>query len=162
MEPLLLPAISHTKYFFKTIFPSYFNYRTIYNATEFLVYANMYKGRTSMDGQQPYVNPLNPEDNFGEFDKPAYLNAGLFDSRIAQGLTINRPFASLANNLPISLNPNSNNQIFTFNSCTGSSGESGICSRSVLCYRLGGHASGSCLFGGVCCISESISNAIHD
>ena len=53
-----------------------------------------------MGGQQPYVNPLNPEDNFGEFDKPAYLNAGLFDSRIAQGLdqqTLRQPRQQLAN-----------------------------------------------------------------
>lgn len=42
-----------------------------------------------------------------------------------------------------------------YDSCTDSSGGSGICIRSSQCSTFGGRPSGSCGVGTVCCISES-------
>ena len=85
------------------------------------------------------------------------LNAGLFNNRFtASGTTLKKTFASLANILPITWNPNYVGPITTFDSCTAPTGESGICSPGSVCSLFGGRPSGSCLFGGVCCISKSI------
>lgn len=97
-----------------------------------------------------------PEGRFGISNLGAtILNAGLFNNRFTSGSN-SRPFASLANRFPITLNPNFANPIAAFDSCTAPSGESGICAPGAVCSLFGGRPSGSCILGGVCCISKSV------
>ncbi|XP_046458991.1 uncharacterized protein LOC124205588 [Daphnia pulex] len=84
--------------------------------------------------------------------KASLINAGLFNNRFTPANTW-RPFSNLANKSPVSLNPNLENSISTFDGCTSPNGESGICAPGNICALFGGRPSGSCLLGKVCCIN---------
>jgi hypothetical protein len=86
--------------------------------------------------------------------RASLINAGLFNNRFTPANTW-RPFSNLANKSPVSLNPNLENSISTFDGCTSPNGESGICAPGNICALFGGRPSGSCLLGKVCCISKS-------
>ena len=92
------------------------------------------------------------------------INAALFNNRFSSPTTGSnaRPFSGLTGLLPFSVNPNYASPLSAFESCTAPTGESGICSPGPVCSLFGGRPSGSCLFGGVCCISKSISDILYD
>jgi hypothetical protein len=81
------------------------------------------------------------------------INTGLFNNRFTPANTW-RPFANLANRIPITVNPNFDNPLATFDACTSPSGDAGICAPGNICSLFGGRPSGSCILGKVCCISK--------
>jgi hypothetical protein len=81
------------------------------------------------------------------------INTGLFNNRFTPANTW-RPFANLANRIPITVNPNFDNPLATFDACTAPNGDSGICAPGNICSLFGGRPSGSCILGKVCCISK--------
>nr|CAH0107939.1 unnamed protein product [Daphnia galeata] len=84
--------------------------------------------------------------------KASLINTRLFNNRFTPANTWN-PFSGLANKSPISINPNFENPISSFDACTSPNGESGICAPGNICSLFGGRPSGSCIFGKVCCIN---------
>jgi hypothetical protein len=83
------------------------------------------------------------------------VNTGLFNNRFTPANTW-RPLVTLAKLVPISVNPNSNNPLGTFNTCTSPSGDEGICTPGAVCSLFGGRPGSSCNQGQVCCISKSL------
>ncbi|EFX72898.1 hypothetical protein DAPPUDRAFT_325654 [Daphnia pulex] len=81
------------------------------------------------------------------------INTGLFNNRFTPANTW-RPFANLANRIPITVNPNFDNPLATFDACTAPSGDAGICAPGNICSLFGGRPSGSCILGKVCCINS--------
>lgn len=81
------------------------------------------------------------------------VNTGLFNNRFTPANTW-RPLVTLAKLVPISVNPNSNNPLGTFNTCTSPSGDEGICTPGAVCSLFGGRPGSSCNQGQVCCISK--------
>jgi hypothetical protein len=82
------------------------------------------------------------------------INTGIFNNRFTPANTW-RPFANLGNRIPVSVNPNFDNPLATFDACTSPSGDAGICAPGNICSLFGGRPSGSCILGKVCCISKS-------
>lgn len=68
------------------------------------------------------------------------------------------PFASVNRypTLPFIMNPNQQNVLRSFDSCTDPAGKSGVCiPGGLLCSKYGGRSSGSCTLAGlVCCVSK--------
>nr|CAH0107938.1 unnamed protein product [Daphnia galeata] len=106
-----------------------------------------YQGRNSLN--RPKFNTIKPlknyfsNDNDAEYNtynrnsqpegrygigglKASLINTGLFNNRFPPANTWN-PFSGLANKSPISINPNFENPISSFDACTSPNGESGIC-----------------------------------
>jgi hypothetical protein len=81
------------------------------------------------------------------------INTGLFNNRFTPANTW-RPFASLANRIPVSVNPDFSGPLANFDACTSPSGDAGICAPGSVCSLFGGRPSGSCILGKVCCISN--------
>lgn len=80
---------------------------------------------------------------------------GLFNNAFSSS----RPAINFLNSLPIIRNPNFptlQNILNSFDSCTATTGESGICTPGFACSAYGGRPSGSCGLGTVCCISKLI------
>ena len=102
-----------------------------------------------------YNRNSQPEGRYGIGGlKASLINTGLFNNRFPPANTWN-PFSGLANKSPISINPNFESPISSFDACTSPNGESGICAPGNICALFGGRPSGSCLLGKVCCISKS-------
>lgn len=130
-------------------------------------YANAYEGRTPLN-RQPNYNPFKkyfassiaadeennqPEGRFALGGLGANLiNTGLFNNRFTPANTW-RPFASLANRIPVTVNPDYNSPLANFDACTSPSGDAGICAPGSVCSLFGGRPSGSCVLGKVCCIN---------
>ncbi len=90
----------------------------------------------------------NPENRF--IFTPRVTNSRIFGN-------IARPFVELDSQLSAILSPRSASSFsLPYDSCSSPNGEMGICSSSKYCTQSGGRASGSCIFGYVCCISKFI------
>lgn len=127
----------------------------------FTGYSNLYEGRTR-NKQQHVVKTLHSAEN-GVQSKGRLalgglganlINAGFFNNRFTPANTW-RPFATLANRIPVSFNPNFDNMFDMFETCVSPNGDAGICAPGSVCSVFGGRPTGSCSFGKVCCISES-------
>ncbi|XP_046459011.1 uncharacterized protein LOC124205602 [Daphnia pulex] len=128
-------------------------------------YASPYEGRTPIS-RQPNYNPFKKyfanhvdEENSqaeGRFALGSLganlINTGLFNNRFTPANTW-RPFASLANRVPVSVNPDFSGPLSNFDACTSPSGDAGICAPGSVCSLFGGRPSGSCILGKVCCIN---------
>ncbi|EFX72897.1 hypothetical protein DAPPUDRAFT_325653 [Daphnia pulex] len=129
-------------------------------------YANPYEGRTPLN-RQPNYNPFkkyftntNADEENNQVEGRFALgglganliNTGLFNNRFTPANTW-RPFSSLTNRIPISLNPDYNSPLANFDACTSPSGDAGICAPGSVCSLFGGRPSGSCILGKVCCIN---------
>uniref|UniRef100_A0A0N8BNF5 CUB domain-containing protein n=2 Tax=Daphnia magna TaxID=35525 RepID=A0A0N8BNF5_9CRUS len=130
-------------------------------------YAMPYEGRTPQNRIQPNYNPFKkyfasstvneendqPEGRFALGGLGAnIINTGLFNNRFTPANTW-RPFSSLANRIPVTVNPNFNSPLANFDACTSPSGDDGICAPGSVCSLFGGRPSGSCILGKVCCIN---------
>ncbi|XP_046637995.1 uncharacterized protein LOC124316225 isoform X2 [Daphnia pulicaria] len=122
-------------------------------------FANAY-GYTPNPWDSSYYQP-NSQENDDEENSEGRLvgglganliNTGLFNNRFTPANTW-RPFANLANRIPITVNPNFDNPLATFDACTSPSGDAGICAPGNICSLFGGRPSGSCVLGKVCCIN---------
>ena len=82
-------------------------------------------------------------------NRPVEFNSGLS--------TVN-PWGQKIKNVlnlgPISVNPNVNYQVASFDSCTSRNGDAGICASRAVCSLFGGRSSGTCLLGLTCCVSK--------
>lgn len=71
------------------------------------------------------------------------------------------PVASLTDRFqpkPFIKNPNQQNVLRRYDSCTDSAGKGGVCVPSMACSKYGGRPSGSCsTMGLICCVSKSTS-----
>ncbi|XP_046459992.1 uncharacterized protein LOC124206306 [Daphnia pulex] len=128
-------------------------------------YANLYEGRTPLNKLRPSKNPFKNYFNRDQADEEentlegrlgglgaSLVNTGLFNNRFTPANTW-RPLVTLAKLVPISVNPNSNNPLGTFNTCTSPSGDEGICTPGAVCSLFGGRPGSSCNQGQVCCIN---------
>lgn len=127
-------------------------------------YVNPYEGRSPQNRVQANYNPFKKYFNIAnENDQPEgrfalgglganIINTGLFNNRFTPANTW-RPFSSLSNRIPVTVNPNFNNPLSNFDACTSPSGDSGICAPGSVCSLFGGRPSGSCVLGKVCCIN---------
>lgn len=106
------------------------------------------------------INSLGNDDDAASrllgFTTGLALGSRLFGNRPNVNNNQPRPFAQLGLTSPVQLNPNFPNLLTTFDSCTSPNGQSGICTPGKVCGMFGGQPSGSCLFGGVCCVSKWI------
>ncbi|KAI9559207.1 hypothetical protein GHT06_015996 [Daphnia sinensis] len=133
------------------------------------VYDGPYEGRTVSSSLQSRANPHKkyygsigtyvdesanqPEGRFALGGLGAsIINTGLFNNRFSPANTW-RPFANLANRIPVSYNPNFDNPLDTFDACTSPSGDAGICVPGSVCSLFRGRPSGSCVLGKVCCVN---------
>jgi hypothetical protein len=108
----------------------------------------------SIDNEE-YDRNGQPEGRFGITGlKASLINTGLFNNRFTPANTW-RPFSNLADRSPITINPNFENPISSFDACKSPNGEAGICAPGNICSLFGGRPSGSCVLGKVCCISKS-------
>lgn len=129
-------------------------------------YGSPYEGRTPLN-RQPNYNPFKKyfaSNNAEEENNQAegrfalgglganLINTGLFNNRFTPANTW-RPFASLANRIPVSVNPDFGSPLANFDACTSPSGDAGICAPGSVCSLFGGRPSGSCILGKVCCIN---------
>ncbi|KAI9559204.1 hypothetical protein GHT06_015993 [Daphnia sinensis] len=104
------------------------------------VYDDLYpKGRTSINRPELILKPPNAyftkrsdaedkvEGRFALRDFASnFINTGIFNNRFTPANTW-RPFANLVNRIPFTYNPNFDSPLSNFDTCTGSSGLSGIC-----------------------------------
>ncbi|KAK4010428.1 hypothetical protein OUZ56_019572 [Daphnia magna] len=122
-------------------------------------YSNLYEGRTR-NKQQHVVKTLQSAENGVQSEGRLALgglganliNAGFFNNRFTPANTW-RPFATLANRIPVSFNPNFDNMFDMFETCVSPNGDAGICAPGSVCSLFGGRPTGSCSFGKVCCIN---------
>ncbi|XP_046637997.1 uncharacterized protein LOC124316227 [Daphnia pulicaria] len=136
------------------------------------VYASPYEGRTpAIPESRTNPNKNNfassREDDEGEKtdDKEESRFAiGLAENYLSNrpvefnsGLSTNNPWGEKIKNVlnlgPISVNPNVNYQVASFDSCTSRNGDAGICASRAVCSLFGGRSSGTCLLGLTCCVN---------
>ncbi|KAK4011654.1 hypothetical protein OUZ56_020769 [Daphnia magna] len=126
--------------------------------------ASPYEGRTLFKRLQSSNNPFKKyfnrdqedNENNGRFAFAGLganlVNTGLFNNRYTPANTW-RPLVTLAKRIPISVNPNFNSPLGSFDTCTSNAGEAGICTSGSVCSLFGGRPSGPCDQGQVCCIN---------
>uniref|UniRef100_A0A0P6DD37 CUB domain-containing protein n=1 Tax=Daphnia magna TaxID=35525 RepID=A0A0P6DD37_9CRUS len=123
-----------------------------------------YQGRSSLNqpnhNAKPFKNYFINKNADGKASgrfalgglRASLINTGLFNNRFTPANTF-RPLQGLGNKTPVTLNPNFDNLLTTFDGCTAPNGESGICAPGNICSLFGGRPSGSCILGKVCCIN---------
>ncbi|EFX82915.1 hypothetical protein DAPPUDRAFT_240663 [Daphnia pulex] len=105
------------------------------------------------ENNEEYDRNGQPEGRYGIAGlKASLINTGLFNNRFTPANTW-RPFSNLADRSPITINPNFENPISSFDACKSPNGEAGICAPGNICSLFGGRPSGSCVLGKVCCIN---------
>ncbi|KAI9559203.1 hypothetical protein GHT06_015992 [Daphnia sinensis] len=121
--------------------------------------SNLYEGRTP-NKQQHVIKTLQSTNNDIQTEGRLtlgglganLLNAGFFNNRFTPANTW-RPFATLANRIPVSLGPNFDSMFDMFETCVSPNDDAGICAPGSVCSLFGGRPTGSCSFGKVCCIN---------
>ncbi|XP_032783152.2 uncharacterized protein LOC116921066 [Daphnia magna] len=113
-------------------------------------------GREDEDGK----NEANTDDKEDRFALGGLITENFISTRPVEfnsGLSTFNPWGQKIKNIvnlsPVSVNPNVNYQVATFDSCISRNGDAGICASRAVCSLFGGRSSGVCNLGLTCCVN---------
>lgn len=115
-------------------------------------------GREDEEGK----NEANTDDKEDRFALGGLITENFISTRPVEfnsGLSTFNPWGQKIKNIvnlsPVSVNPNVNYQVATFDSCISRNGDAGICASRAVCSLFGGRSSGVCNLGLTCCVSKT-------